>query len=536
MPPAGVGLLSGVLAAVLGLGALTVAVVPLWISTPSSDSTLGDALHLAADLWLAAHGASLERTGTLSGDPMPVDVTPLLLTGCLGLLLWRAGRHTTDAYGLAGRRSSPSRVVCWTSAGYLTVLAIAMAYAGTGPLRVTLPSALIWPPLFVGAVLACASRPLGSSRIRSPRAAEGPGPAAVPLPPDGTRLAAARAAVLGLGALLLGGAALTGTAVVWRAPEMWRTVPHLAGDWSGYVAVLLLTLVLLPNALVWSTAYALGPGFTVGGDSLVSPLTTGYPQLPRFPLLAALPTEGPGSLLTWSVGALPAAVAVLTGWYLARIAVPVRGRRDTARGWSGTLGGVLLAAGGCGVAMASLAEVSGGALGQHQLADLGPRGWLTGVAAFGWTVLGGGPAALIVRAWRLRAGRTARTSVVRPEATHVREAATGSAGPALASPDRPGLTDSAAAEGIGDSGLDAAGDLVVDDGGSAAGGLPGVAGWHGDADRRARWAALKEASGGLMSAFDPADLPPRVGDVPTFTEAPPAPDTPVSPRVADDDP
>ncbi|NED16575.1 hypothetical protein G3I33_34575, partial [Streptomyces sp. SID9124] len=48
---------------------------------------------------------------------------------------------------------------------------------------------------------------------------------------------------------------------------------------------------------------------------------------------------------------------------------------------------------------------SGGPLGTHALAAFGPVWWLTGAAALAWTTVIGVPAALLLRAWRLR-GRT----------------------------------------------------------------------------------------------------------------------------------
>jgi len=60
-PGLAAALLGGALAAGLGLAALTVLVVLLWISSPYPDSGPGGALHIAAALWLLAHGAELVR-------------------------------------------------------------------------------------------------------------------------------------------------------------------------------------------------------------------------------------------------------------------------------------------------------------------------------------------------------------------------------------------------------------------------------------------------------------------------------------------
>ncbi|MCZ0987401.1 DUF6350 family protein [Streptomyces diastatochromogenes] len=96
-PGLGASLLGGAVAAGLGLGSLAVLVLGLWISSPYPDSGPGGALRIAAALWLLAHGVELVRTDTLSGVPLPVGVTPLLLLALPVWLLYRAARDATDA-------------------------------------------------------------------------------------------------------------------------------------------------------------------------------------------------------------------------------------------------------------------------------------------------------------------------------------------------------------------------------------------------------------------------------------------------------
>ena len=94
-PGLAAGFLGGALAAGLGLGSFAVLVMVLWISSPYPDSGPGSALHVAASLWLLAHGAELVRTDTLSGVPAPVGVTPLLLLVLPAWLMQRAARGRT---------------------------------------------------------------------------------------------------------------------------------------------------------------------------------------------------------------------------------------------------------------------------------------------------------------------------------------------------------------------------------------------------------------------------------------------------------
>ncbi|MGO4759563.1 DUF6350 family protein, partial [Streptomyces sp. 2MCAF27] len=70
-------------------------------------------------------------------------------------------------------------------------------------------------------------------------------------------------------------------------------------------------------------------------------------------------------------------------------------------GWGQT---ALMAAGaslGCTAVMALLAGASGGALGTHGLAELGPSWWRTGTATLAWTALPGIPGAVLLRWLRL---------------------------------------------------------------------------------------------------------------------------------------
>ena len=187
-PGLAAGLVGGALAAGLGLAAFTVLVTVLWISSPYPDSGPDGALHVAAGLWLLAHGCELVRTDTLSGVPAPVGVTPLLLVVLPAWLLHRAGRDAADG----DEESAPPAVrTAWAGvvAGYLTVGAAAALYASGGALRPSWASVAVWPPLLavtaagVGAWTAY-GRPRGPLPPPVRRAlAPSPSPPSSPPPP-----------------------------------------------------------------------------------------------------------------------------------------------------------------------------------------------------------------------------------------------------------------------------------------------------------------------------------------------------------------
>ncbi|MFG3195316.1 DUF6350 family protein [Streptomyces sp. NPDC048208] len=415
-PGLGAALAGGALAAGLGLGACAALVMLLWVSSPYPDSGPGGALHVAAALWLLAHGVELVRADTLSGVPQPVGLTPLLLLALPVWLVYRAARDATDASDEPdGPPPVPARAA-WTGVvlGYLGVGAAAALYASGGEPRPEWPWVTVCLPLLAGGAAAVGvwagcgrpHRPLSPRLL--PRWVRGPLSGA-----DARRRlgAAARAAGAATAVLTGGGALLLGTSLVWHGDTARLAFTELTEGWTGRFTVLLLAVTLIPNAAVWSASYALGPGFALGAGHMVHPLASDpAPLLPPFPLLAAVPDAGPGSPLNWAVVMVPVAAGVTAGWFVGAAAV------TPARPWlhwsaGRTLGVLVLAALTCTVALTLLAELSGGPLGASALSRFGPLGRLTGPAAGLWVLLVGTPVTLTARAWRLH---TLRRSGVLP--------------------------------------------------------------------------------------------------------------------------
>ncbi|MER6049460.1 DUF6350 family protein [Streptomyces sp. NPDC001793] len=394
---------SGVTAAGLGLGALAVAVLLLWVASPYPDSGPSRALHLAAGLWFMAHGGGLVRETTLSGTAAPLAVSPLLLCVLPVWLVHRAARDTlataADQRRDDGTAVAPRTLLGALLAGYLLVAAAALVYASTGRLTAAPLSALLAVPGTAAATLgATAWRLLGRdapallpARVRSAfRALPDALRAALTGPRLDTALRAAAAATLGL---LASGTVLVLLGLALHPGRFADDLGQLAPDWQGRCTVLLLCLALLPNAAVWGAAYGLGPGFTVGAGTVVGPLATSpRPALPHFPLLSGLPAPGPGTW--WQMApalVVPASATVLLARYAAG---------DGHRSWGRTAGTAAVAAVLCGVATGVLGGLAGGSLGEGALASFGPAGWLVGPVAAGWTALAGVPGTLGLRVWR----------------------------------------------------------------------------------------------------------------------------------------
>ncbi|MEW2154122.1 DUF6350 family protein [Streptomyces sp. NPDC007189] len=411
-PGLAASLLGGAVAAGLGFGSFAVLVMVLWVSSPYPDSGPSGALHIAAALWLLAHGVELLRTDTLTGTPMPVGVTPLLLMLLPVWLVYRAARVAVDAPEDAdGPPPVPAQTACTgVVLGYLGVGCAIALYCSGGELR----PQWLWvtaclPLVATGAAAAgvwaaygCPREPvLGALAVLPGQVRR------VVFGEDerarlGTAVRAGGAAV----AVLLGGGALVlAVSLVWHGGAARASFLQLTEGWTGRFAVLLLGVALIPNAAVWAASYGLGPGFFLGAGHLVNPLASDpAPLLPPFPLLAAVPDAGAGTPPNWAAGLVPVVAGVTAGWFVARGAVkrPAPGAPASAR-WSAarTAGVMLLTATLCAAAFALLACMAGGPLGVSALARFGPVWWQAGGAVGAWTALPGMPVALTVRVWRL---------------------------------------------------------------------------------------------------------------------------------------
>lgn len=464
-PGLAASLLGGAVAAGLGLGSFAVLVTVLWISSPYPDSGPGGALHVAAALWLLAHGVELVRTDTLSGVPAPVGVTPLLLLALPLWLLHRAARHAvlggeTDEDDPEGPPLIAARTA-WTgvAVGYLAVGTAAALYASGGELSPSWSwTAVCLPLLAAGAAGSGVWTAYGHPRepVLSVLILLPAGLRRLVLGPEARESrarigTAVRAAGLGTSVLFGGGALLLGASLIWHGGAARTSFLQLTEGLSGRFAVLLLCLALIPNAAVWSASYALGPGFALGVHHTVAPLSSDpAPLLPPFPLLAAVPDAGAGTPLNWLAGLVPVAAGVMAGWFVARVAVggtasqradstgeltEEQQRRAIGAGlrqqptqapsaktssaqapWARgrTAATALLAAALCAVVLALLAELSGGPLGGAALARFGPVWWQTGGAALAWIAAVAVPTAVGLRAWRLRKRRVPAPTIGKP--------------------------------------------------------------------------------------------------------------------------
>ena len=359
------GAIAACAAAGSGLVLITLLVLAGWIAAPHAGLGLPGVLRTAADLWLVGHhvGFTLHAGGLGAKAGGRIGLLPLGLVLLPGALLWLAGRWVV-------KKGDVSRL---PEVGY-AALALAVPYAlVAGALAFLGQSALATPSLIQavlsGFLLALVAGGLGGARALAPWWH------LVHLLP-----ARSRSVFLGsLGALTV----LTGAGAILAAASLGS---HLSGfraadvalapGFVGGVLLFLIQIAYVPNAIVWSICYTLGPGFAFGTHTVVAPTGSALGSLPLLPMLAALPTGAHSAVPAWASAVMlsvPYLAGVFGGLLTARAAPTPAVELAPLWGF------------GCGVATAAatglLAAFAGGPLGSGRLTAVGPSGWQTAVVA-----------------------------------------------------------------------------------------------------------------------------------------------------------
>ncbi len=360
------GAIAACAAAGSGLVLITLLVLAGWIAAPHAGLGLPGVLRTAADLWLVGHhvGFTLHAGGLGAAKTGGrIGLLPLGLVLLPGALLWLAGRWVV-------RKGEVSRL---PEVGY-AALALAVPYALlAGALAYLGQSSLATPSLIQavlsGFLLALVAGGLGGARALAPWWN------LVHLLP-----ARSRSVFLGsLGALtvLTGtGAILAGASLATHLSGFRAADVALAPGFVGGVLLLLIQIAYLPNAIVWSICYTLGPGFAFGTHTVVAPTGSALGSLPLLPMLAGLPTGAHSAVPAWASAAMlsvPYLAGAFGGLLTAR-AAPTPAV-ELAPLWG--FGSGIAAAAATGL----LAAFAGGPLGSGRLTAVGPSGWQTAVVA-----------------------------------------------------------------------------------------------------------------------------------------------------------
>lgn len=342
-------------AALIGVGwsAATV-LVPLqllvlvgWVVADTEAGPL-DALAVGAYGWLLGHGVPIPLPdGTLSLHPLGLLLVVLVL-------LHRAGSWAARASAVQTLRGA-TELVATMAIGYGAVLT-AVAAATLGVAAPANLAAAAGAGTLV-ALVGCGSGALRGAGLERDLRSRVPMDLRVALD------AGAGAALV----LLAGGALLFAASLAMHGSRAVGLTGAVAPGVSGWPLLLVLNLLLLPNAAVYAMSYAVGPGFSLGVDTAVSLGATEVGPLPSLALLAAVPEGGPTPPYAYAVLLVPLLAGVTAG-LLAVVRAP--GSRAEQAAVRGLCAGLV-----AGVLVGLLAWSAGGALGSGRLAVLGPTPW-----------------------------------------------------------------------------------------------------------------------------------------------------------------
>jgi hypothetical protein len=337
--------------AALGLASLVVVALVVWSADSRSTASAGGAMRLAAQLWLLAHRTPMRvSAGTLT-------LPPLGLTLVLGMVVARA----TSIVARGSRCSVPRDLRAVVASVVFPYAVIASVVAAVTPSSTMKPSpgAAFVCAVLVGGLFATigAARGAGLTQVLW---------ASVPFEIRTSLKAAGSAAVV----LLTAATLLTVGSMLAHLGRFATMVSAYHGA-PGLLSMLLLSVLLVPNAVIFSVGYLAGPGFAIGAGTSVALGGTHLGAVPALPLLAAVPVgPAPWPVLVGSVVVI-AAAGIRAGWRVSR-----RSRLSLAR----QLSGALAAAAVLGVGTAIVVGFAGGPSGPGRLSAVGPSPWQVGLA------------------------------------------------------------------------------------------------------------------------------------------------------------
>ena len=348
--------LGGALAAVGPLVVLlAIGVIGWFASDAGIHGAPRDGMRVGALAWLAGHGAGVGVAGAR------VTIVPLGITAIAAWSVWRLGHRVGDS--VSGHGPDADRIsdgerdvtvptaVALFFAAYAVVAVVVATLAAGSTADPSVPRVLGWTVLL-------------TVFVATPAIAVGSGRAAIwaAFDPAPVRAGAAAAGAVHTRLLVVSAVVfhVSFAASFGEAATMTSRL-HLSPSEAGLYA--LVNAAYAPNAVLFAGSWLLGPGFAVGGATVVSPGAVVLGPLPVVPLLAALPGVGTPPGWAGALMVLPPLVAAvaahrtLGGRFLTWDRIALAG-----------CGGGLAA----GVGFALLASLSGGAAGPGRMRFVGP--------------------------------------------------------------------------------------------------------------------------------------------------------------------
>ncbi|RNL82296.1 cell division protein PerM [Halostreptopolyspora alba] len=398
----------------IGVAVLMTFTVIGWVAAPHG--TLGediaDVFRTTVQAWLVGH---------LVGFAIPgghVAMLPLGLVVLPGILLFRSGRRLARSCELS-RPPQAFRAALALAGPYAAICGTLALVGHTEAVRPSMVQALV-----AGFVLAFVAGGLGALRqvLRDSRISVRRLLRRMP-----SRARSLLVGTLGAtGVLLVAGAGLFGVALVVGLADVVAITRELSPGIVGGTLLVVGQLLYLPNAVIFGTSYAVGPGFAIGTDTMVAPTGVAVGPVPLFPVLGALPENGAVPAYSLVVLAAPF-LAGATGGVLTQRSMPAAASESVPL-WGLACGATT------GLVFAVFAALAGGPLGAERLTEVGPSPWQVGVATALEVGVTAALAAWVSSWWHYRRARLAAADPpeadtrdgepVEPEAAPV----TGSAG------------------------------------------------------------------------------------------------------------
>lgn len=380
-PVSAAAAIGGLVAAVTTLAVcMSVGLTGWFLADAGAHGETTDALRVGADGWLLGHGSDLTVSGT------PYGITPLAITMILVLAAFRAGRWCVrGAAKVEDDRTWAAGVATYVCVYLVLVVVVAVIASQPGATN-SLPGALLGG-LLVSGLAGGAGLAVGTGRSE----------AWLDRVPAWSREVVA-GGIVGLLVLIAMSAALVAVSLMLSLNEAAAALSQLQLSTGDAVAFTAVAALVAPNAILFGSAYLLGPGFAVGAGTTVSPTAVSLGLVPAFPLLAALPEEGPVPGWLRALSLLPVLAAGVGVAMSRRGGEPVPYDIAAARGFgSGFVAGVLV----------TLAiSLAGGPMGTGRLADIGAPNAEVLVFATGLMSVGGllgGVLCTLAQRWRSRA-------------------------------------------------------------------------------------------------------------------------------------
>lgn len=369
-PMAVSAIVAGITAAVGGLVVSIALAVGVWFA--GSTGSFGDAVRVGALGWLVSNGTGVEIAG------VSVTAIPLGFLLCWGYLLYRLGRWcgTTSAVRHGGDVASGTGLI---AVGYVGTGLVVRAIATTGEADVHLVRAVLMLTL-VSVIFGGLGVVAGSDSFE-------PVLAQIPVPAR----AVLRGALAGVATMVAASAAVLVVSLVVHFSQAVTLQEQLTTGTVAGVAITLIGISAMPNAVLCTGAFLAGPGFAVGTGTIVSPGGVSLGRLPGLPLLAALPSDR--SAAGWQ------AVLILVPVVAGAVAGVVAIRRDPAFGLDqAALRGALSGLVG-GLCFGASTWLATGAIGPGRMQDIGPDVLATMLVCGIAFLVGGAVAACSLRWW-----------------------------------------------------------------------------------------------------------------------------------------